>query len=413
MGEAQMIVDDVADDVASAIASVNERASPEPVAEKVVEAKPEPVEAKTEVESVKTDAEKDRDALGRFTKKQAGDERTEVKPVEVKAEKPIESKTAEAKTAEKLQPVETKPAAAAPPPGWSIKSKSEWDKLPQHVRDDIAKRETEVSSGFEQYQGLRPYAERAKNSGQTLTQALQAYTGIEDMIRRDFGGGVLHIAANAGLTQNEAAQIFAGLAQRLGHQFAPGNQNAPGGSVPEQNGAADPQALRQVLDPFVSPLSQRLQQLENLITQQTEGQQRQRLNTVTQVIENFRQAPEHKYYDNLEETIGDLLEGGVVKRTGDFAADLSKAYEMACRLNPEISEALISERVAKTAEEKAKQAREAAEKARNASRSVTGSPSPGADAPKKVNGSRPGTQSYDDDLNSDVAAAVRAVAARA
>jgi hypothetical protein len=149
---------------------------------------------------------------------------------------------------------------------------------------------------------------------------------------------------------------------------------------------------------------QRIQQLEQNLTQQTEAQRSQRLSSANSVIEQFRQDPAHRYYDNLEETIGDLLEGGIVKKTGDLAADLAKAYEMACRLNPEISETLLNERIATVAEEKAKAAKEAADKARQASRSVTGSPSPGASSgPPKARG-----QSYDDDLHEDVRAAVRA-----
>lgn len=396
------------DDTARAYAEVMGKAEPE------TEVKTEPV--KTEPEKTtpveeKTQAERDRDEQGRFVAKTEKDEpKLDAKPVTT--DKPV---TEVKPVTQQQQVVDAKAPVAAPPPSWSIKSKSEWDKLSQNVRDDIAKRETEVSKGFSEYQGLKPFTERARQSGQTLTQALQAYTGIEDLIRRDIRGGMLHIAQNAGLTQHQAGQLFSMMAQQLGYapsngQMAPANQNGSGGSLADQNAGADPIALRQVFDPLLSPLMQRMQQLETNFTQQTEVQKSQRLTSANSVIEQFRQDPKHRYYDNLEQTIGDLLEGGVVKRTGDLAADLASAYEMACRINPEISETLLNERIAKTAEDKARAAKEAADKARQASRSVTGSPSPGSSNPAPKRDSK---MSYDEDLQNDVVAAMRSVSARA
>ncbi len=388
----------------------------EEVANRTPETPPEtkPAETVTEqpadkpVES-KTDGERARDEQGRFAKVEATDE---PKP---EAAKPAEAKPAEQQALPLEQP-EAK--AAAPPTSWSIKAKAEWDKLPQVVRDDIAKREAEVSKGFagyqSEYQGLKPFADRAKQQGQTLTQVVTNLVGAEDLLRRDPRGGFLHIASQMGMTQHQAAQHFASLAQDLGYApsngQAPANQNGSGGSLADQNAGADPRAFQQALDPVISPLMQRLQQLEQNLTQQTEAQKSQRLQSASSVIEQFRQDPKNRYYDNLEEEIGNLLQGGVVKRTGDLAADLASAYDMACRLNPEISEVLLNERIAKTAEDKARAAKEAAEKARQASKSVSGSPSPGNSGPASKRDPR---MSYDEDLQNDVLAAVRSVGSRA
>src|SRR5262245_51974760 len=156
MPDENMIVDDVAEDVAAAIVSVNESAAPEPAPEVKTEA---PVETKGE--PARTDG---RDELGRFAKK--ADEKTE--PVKEVVQDIRQGNQSTAQQPDKTQPAPTEqPAQArtAPPPGWSIKSKSHWDKLPQEVRDDIAKREVEVSNGFKEYQGLRPFSERARASG--------------------------------------------------------------------------------------------------------------------------------------------------------------------------------------------------------------------------------------------------------
>jgi hypothetical protein len=125
--------------------------------------------------------------------------------------------------------VQTQPAAATaptvqPPGGWSPKSKSEWDKLPEHIRADIAKREKEVADGFAQYEGmreLRPYVEMARGQGQTLKQALDRYVGIENALRTPQAlQAILHIAGNAGYSPQRLVQELApqlGLNQQQGN----------------------------------------------------------------------------------------------------------------------------------------------------------------------------------------------------
>jgi hypothetical protein len=351
----------VRDDVAEAFKTVHE---PKPEA-KEPEAGTEPPKAEPKTDATGRAHGQD----GKFVAKdKPSDKPLEAKPIEAPAE---------------IKGPQQAPAKITPPTSWSIPAKSKWDALPQEVRDAIAKREDEVSSGFRDYAALKPFAERAKQSGTTLANVLQSYTAIEDMLRSDQRAGFLQIAQNMRLTQHQAGQLFAHLAQQLGHQFqAPATQNGSGGSTGDQNPGADPNILRQMLDPVVGPLQQKLATLESAWAQQAEAAQRQRLQMTSSVIERFRQDPAHKYYDNLERIIGDLLESGMVQRTGDPSADLATAYEKACWDNPEIRELLINERMAKAREQQ--QAKTAA--AKRAAVSITGAPQ-GAPAPG-LNGSR-------------------------
>lgn len=179
--------------------------------------------------------------------------------------------------------------------------------------------------------------------------------------------------------------MFAQLAQRLGFQFtpAPGHQN-PGGSPGAHDPDADPTTLlERAIAPLVQPLLKDLNELRTTVTRQAEGASAQRLTAADQVVQQFRTDPAHKYYDNVEQTIGDLLERGVVPRTGNFAADLAKAYEAACWQHPEIREALINERAHKTQDDAQRAAAEATARAKRASKSVTGAPAPGAKEPPR------------------------------
>jgi phage antirepressor YoqD-like protein len=161
----------------------------------------------------------------------------------------------------------------------------------------------------------------------------------------------------------------------------------------------------------MQPLTQKLSTLEQQLTQQSQREQSLRQTAAEQAVEQFRADPKHRYYDDVESLVANLIQKGIVPRTGDLMADLSKAYDQACMLHPEVREALINERVTQTQAAQIASTKEAADKARLASRSVTGSPSSGAATRKPTQ--RAEGKSYDDDLNEDVAHAVRLVAARA
>jgi hypothetical protein len=283
-----------------------------------------------------------------------------------------------------------------PPGGWSPKSKSEWDKLPEHIRADIAKREKEVADGFAQYEGmreLRPYVEMARGQGQTLKQALDRYVGIENALRTPQAlQAILHIAGNAGYSPQRLVQE---LAPQLG--LSPGQQQ---GNYQDQG--AQPPFDPSMLQQHLNPLMQEVSQLKSLYQQQSEAQRAREMSTIGTVLERFKSDPAHRYYENVEPQMTQLFERGVVTRTGDYAADLKTAYDMACRLDPEISELLLNERIAKTEAARIQTEKETAEKARLASRSITGSPS---SAPSRDGGEG------GDSIEDDVRRAIRAHAA--
>jgi hypothetical protein len=211
---------------------------------------------------------------------------------------------------------------------------------------------------------LRPYVEMARSRGQSLKQALDNYTGIEAALRdpRQALNAVLHLAGNAGYPP-----------QRLAMELAPYL-----GSQPAQNGANGQGA--QPLDPsmfqqWLNPLEQKIQSIESLFQRQQEAEKQRTMTAISTVVDRFKSVPEHRYYQNVEPKMTQLIESGVVPSTGDYAADLKAAYDMACRLDPEISELLLNERIAKTEAARVKAEKEAGEKARQASRSITGSPS--------------------------------------
>lgn len=354
---AEKPIDDAWADARAAMTELTKE--PEVKSDAVEEKSVAPEKSEAPAPSDKADAKpeqvgRERDDQGRFVAKE-GEKPAAEKP----AASPVEAKPlVEAKAPE--APAAIKPASS-PPPGWSVKSKSEWDKLPEHIRADIAKREEEVAKGFAEYSGmkeLRPYVEMAQSQGITLKGALDRYLGIEDLLRKDVFKGLEHIASNYGLNRQQLAMYFA--PEAMGIQ-------TPDGQKP---GQFDPSLLQQHLN----PLAQELQGLKTLLTQQQQEQHNTAARAINNAIERFVADPAHRYYANVEDQMAQLIESGIVPRTGDFTADLQAAYDTACRLNPEIAELQLNERLAKQEDAKRAAEREAAEKAKQASRSLTSSP---------------------------------------
>lgn len=297
---------------------------------------------------------------------------------------------------------EPEPLAATvegrPPPGWSIKSKAEWDQIPAHIRADIIKREQEVDNGFAKlrdYKGIDQYAEMAKNSGTTLEAALKNYVGFEQLLQQDPVRGLLAIAQNAGINQQQLRQMFGGTAPAANQPHQNGQAN--GASQGAQDEYDDPyvrDAVQKALQSALNPLTEKLSTLETSLQSRDEAHQTRQYAEAQKIVDEFSASDEYRYFSDVEETINRLLTTGVIERSGDFRADLAKAYEQACYLHPEVREALINDRFRKTEEEKRAQAdkqteekRAKTEAAKRASVSVRGAPSGPVSNPAASKGS--------------------------
>lgn len=360
-----IVVDDVHEDARAAVEELKKAQEPEESAEPVKEPVKEPEASATE---------RARGPDGKFVKKD------EAKEPEAQAapapEKPAADGAQPQGGAQELPPVP--PPAAGPPPGWSVPAKAAWEKIPPEVRDAIAKREQEVSSGFKQYEGLRPFAERAAKGGQSLANVVQAYVAMEDTLRRDPAKGFASLAERLGMTQHEYAQFSLQQAQRYGAAPQSNENPAP---VQDMNTAPqgfDPNALaphiQRVVQEALRPFEQTLNQT---VAVNRDAQTR----AIETALERFRSDPAHRYFANVEDSIAQLFEAGIVPRTGDYLADLAKAYDIACWQNPEIRPLLINEQNAKAEESRKQRDREIAAKAKNAGKSITGASVPAAIVP--------------------------------
>jgi hypothetical protein len=232
-------------------------------------------------------------------------------------------------------------AAVRPPPGWSPASKVAFDTLPDSVKADIAKREREVDHGFAKLAKYKPvdkYVEMAERGGTTLDKALEQYTGIENLLRRDVFAGVEQVLRNVGVNPLSFAQAY--LQRSAGQPQTQAQPQQPGARQPAP---IDPNAIvRQATEAVRAEYQQR----------EVQGE-----------VQRFAADPKNRFFENVKATMGTLINSGI-------ATDLKDAYDKACRLDPTIAPLLnqpapVDPRVA------------AANQARGAARATTGAPSPG------------------------------------
>jgi hypothetical protein len=306
---------------------------------------PEPV--KEPVETAEQAADLVRDDKGRFAAKTE-----EVEPV---AKEPVKADEPGAKAAlapPVVDPLAQPAEAVKPPPGFSPTAKVVWDKETlskdewDAVKRDIAKRNDEVGKGFEklaEYKPLDRYAEMARNGGTTLDKALERYVNIEQQISRDMVGGVAQIAQNQGI-----------------HPVALANQIlARYGAAPSEGQTGDQPQARQPAPVDPNAIAQSVR--EQIRAEQIQEE-------VGRSIKQFGSDPKNQFFENVRSDMKRLLEAGA-------AENLEDAYDKACWANPEIRGLLIKQQQT-ASDPSAKVA--AANQARAASKSITGSPVPGA-----------------------------------
>lgn len=254
---------------------------------------------------------------------------------------------AEAPVVDQEQP-ETETAAEGasltPPPGWSVEAKTAFDTLPDAVKAAVAQREQEVNQGFaklQDYKGLDPYVDMARSNGKDLSQVVQAYMNAEDLLQKDFVGGVKQLCQFYNVTPEQ-------LASQLGGQPAEGETQQ-----------------------HLNPLLERINSLEGMVRGQVESQTQAERTRVENETSAFFADPANKYASNVSEEMAALIKSGK-------AGSLKEAYDAALWLNPETRQLLINEQVNARSSAEADQAQAATEKAKAAAKSVTGSPLPGA-----------------------------------
>ncbi len=367
--------DDMPPDPKQADQEGNRRSIKDTLRAEFDKAKKEPSPARQEAAKQRT-----RDEQKRFAPEVSKDQQRSAIPAKV--EQPI--KAAPEATTSPGQQATSEPAKVAPqgtaaaPASLSKDTRAIWDTLPEVVRNDIIKRESDTTKGVEQL----------KQRYQPLDEALAPYRPLLQQAGKTDADAVKQLFAwHQALAGPNKVQAFQALARSHGFDLstlAPASQASQ-----QQQDPNDPRfQLQQALHGTVNPLDQRLSALEQQLVRQQQGQ-------LNDEIGAFSKDKPH--FDRVRVMMGHLMQLG-------YASDLQEAYDRAVWADPEVrGQVLAAEQAKREAEiatleadkaAKAAQAeadrkqkeREALDKARRANVSPRGSTPMGSIVPRAQGG---------------------------
>lgn len=328
--------DDLRADILSAIQSVEDGISPEPIGNETdalpVDDVPPPA-----IEGAEQPGQRTRDEAGKF---KAKPNEAAPKDIEDKAAKTKEAApTEQAAPKDGEQPAERKAETEIPPPqGWRGSAKVQWNKLPAAVREEISADYKRIGEQEAKYGGLSTVIEPRR---QFLTAQ---YGSVENAVNQLF--------ALSDIAAKEPYKFMAWFAQQRGLDLRHLTPQAESAQT-----AQHPDATVHALQNQVTTLTN---QLTALATQQRQNADAPYLSQVEAFAADTTNNP---YFNDVREDMSLLMANGRAKTLKD-------AYDMACNMRPDIRAQLAiqeNERLEADRRNKAAQARAAAS-------SVTGTP---------------------------------------
>lgn len=260
---------------------------------------------------------------------------------------------------------EPKQQAAKAPASWRPEVREHWAQLPDTVRSEIARRESEVARTLQETSEARKTAEAVMKT----IAPYEAFIKAENSSPLQAIDNLMSTAARLRTgTAPELATLVAGIVQQFGvGRFGNGFIEALDSALAGQTPRIDPQqaAIDQVLNQRLAPIQSMFQQFQQ--AQETQ-QQRVAQQTQSEVEQFIGQA---EFGEDVREDMADLIEAA--HRRGQ-SMTLKQAYDKACMLNDSVSKVMQQRRLAQGAQVQT----QAAQRARSAAVSVSGSAPVGA-----------------------------------
>ena len=255
---------------------------------------------------------------------------------------------------------------SAPPAAWTSSAKQAWPKLPAEVQAAVAKREVDGARGVAELKqkyaaeeaAWAPWEPALRQASVPRARAISNFMSWHDYLRR------APLEAFPALVKSIGAEpAFRELLRR---------QQMTGAQQPQQG---DP------FQQYAASVEQRLNNFQQTIQQQEEARGEAHANAV---LDEFKKGKPH--FERVRVAMSALIGQGIIPLTPQGAVPLQEAYDMAVRMDPELGEQVIAERIAA----KEKRQREEAQRARRSSASLAPF-APGSNnsiGPKKRTGAR-------------------------
>lgn len=236
---------------------------------------------------------------------------------------------------EPTEPAVDVPAIAAPNT-WRKDVAAKWATLPEDVRAEVQRRESDFHKGIAQYKekaefgsaierAVAPYAATLQTLGIAPDRAVQELMAADHRLR--YG------------SPHDKHQYFAQLAQNYGIDLSQVSQ-----------------ATQNPIDPNYAALQDELRRVRGMVESQTIAEQKREQDALNSDILRFKSDPAHSHFETVKGHMAALLQAGQ-------ANGLADAYEQAVYANPATRQTLIqaiNESYRKAMAEKAESAKKVA-----------------------------------------------------
>lgn len=249
-------------------------------------------------------------------------------------------------TTETLAPVDP---AAAPPDTWTKEAKELWKDVPEPLKAEIRRRESDIARHVSEANTIVEQAQGKVQVADALEKMLQPYGNILQRFNINPWQHISHLLeSHATLvfgTPEQKVSMIRNLASNIGLDLA--NLPAPG------------EARVNPLEGQVRALQQEVARLNGGVTSVTSEIQSARAAELEQGILAFMQDPAHPFFTEVANDIPTLFQTGA-------ARTLQEAYDLAVLKNPvtrvkqiQMDSKVLAEKAAKAAADKAAAARKA------------------------------------------------------
>lgn len=236
-------------------------------------------------ENAENNAENKRESNGRFKKAES-------------------EASAPADTNDETETVKESAPARNPWASWKREAQTVLSQLPPETQKLIQDREEQFHKGIEQYKSDAQY-------GRTLGRALSPHMEYLNQIGVSPDVAIDKLIQAEKMLRTSDPQTRVQAFMKLAHDYG-----------------VDPNSLTNVpFDPYKYQLEQQLASQQAMLQQITQSRQVAEEAQLGQTIEQFAQT--HEYFDEVRETMADLLDKGL-------AGDLNDAYSKAVRLNDDV-----------------------------------------------------------------------------
>lgn len=281
-----------------------------------------------EPETEEQRAERLRDEKGRFAK--ADREGTDKAQADARA-RAEQKPGAEVKPQAEQKPGAEQKAPDKAPPSWKALAREEWPKLPPVLREEISRREAEVTRVLNDTAQARQMTQRLRETLTPYEPMLRA-DGADPFVAIDSLFRAAH-TLRAGSPQDRVRLMANTIKQFMPNREEWAMLDRALAGMPDQPGQQAPQDFR---DPRLDPILERLQQRE-----QYEAQQAQRRTAA--IIEDISK---EEFWEDVKLDVADILE--MSARRG-LTVSVRDAYNRAVGLHPDVSKVMAQREAARRA----------------------------------------------------------------